>query len=246
MKIVYLLFLSALLSQQTIASSSETMKEAEKVPLIIDSKEGLKCDREKMSCVAVGSVVVTKGPYEMHSNRADAFMKKNETGKMEINRVEAHDDVRFFGLHGEKATADDAVYDLESQKITLSPGQGHQVVVWKNEYVLLSDNVDIYFKEDQDKKLQVDKIEANGHVSMSSPDELVEGHKAVFTPANKLVLVTGDVRVNRKEGQLRGPAAQVNLDTKVSKVLKDSNVSTGDRVRVYVYPEEVDKKAVQK
>jgi len=35
--------------------------------------------------------------------------------------VEAHDDVRFFGLHGEKATADDAVYDLESQKITLSP-----------------------------------------------------------------------------------------------------------------------------
>lgn len=235
-----------MLSEIAYGSSSETMKEAEKAPLTIDSSNGLTCEKEKMKCVAEGNVIVRKGPYEMQSHRADAFMKKNKEGKMEINRVEAHNDVKFFGLDGETATADDAVYDIDTQRIDLSPAKGDRVIVWKDDYILLSDKVHIYFKEDEDNKLQVDKIEAKGNVAMSSPDEMVEGHLATFTPENKMILVTGDVRVNRKEGLLRGPAAQVNLDTKTSKMLKETNGNTENRVKVYVYPEEVDKKAVKK
>jgi lipopolysaccharide export system protein LptA len=239
-------FLTILLTGSlAMASTGETMKVAEAAPLIIDSKDGLTCDREKLMCTAEGEVVIRKGPYEMHSKQAIAFMKKNEQGKLEIQRVEAHDDVRFFGISGETATSEDASYDLDDQLIHLIPAKGKQVTVWKDEYIMLSDDLKIQFNENSDEKLEIDRIDANGHVSLSSPDELIEGNKATMTPKTNLVDVIGDVRVNREQGLLRGPYAQVNLDTKVSKVLNRDSVNTGERVRVFVYPEQVDKKTLK-
>lgn len=226
--------------------SSEALKQAESAPLNIDSKNGLKCDREKLLCEAEGSVVVTKGPYVMLSEKASAHMSKSDTGKLEISRVESHDNVRFFGTQGEAAKADDAIYDLPSQLIELKAQKGHQVVVWKDDYIMLSDSVDIHFKKGADNKLQIASIEAKGNVKLSSPDELLEGNRATMTPQDKMVNIYGNVRLNRKEGQLRGPRAQVNLDKKVSKVLKGKDNTSGDRVRVYVYPDKVDKKDVSR
>ncbi len=225
-----------------MASTSESMKEASKEPLVIDSRDGLKCDREKLTCVAVGDVIIRKGPYEMHSVKANAFMKKNAQGKLEINRVEAQDNVRFFGINGEKATADLAIYDMDQHRIDLKPAKGHQVVVWKDEYVLLSDFIYIHLKEMDNKKLELDKIVAKGHVKLSSPDELIEGDNAIMTPKSKLITITGNVKANRTQVQLRGSYAKVNLDTKVSTVLKRDDVSTDQRVKVFIYPEEVEKK----
>lgn len=241
-------FLSAffLLSHVSVySSSSDGMKQAEKAPLQINSKSGLKCDREKMLCEAEGSVIVTKGPYVMLSDKASAQMAKNETGKLEISHVESHENVRFFGTEGESATADDAVYDLASGTIDLKAGKGNQVTVWKDNYILLADFIQIHFKKDEGHKLQVDKIDAKGNVKLSSEDEFLEGNTATMIPSSKMVYINGNVLLNRKEGQLRGPAAEVNMDTKASKVLKGSQASTNDRVRVYVYPKEVDRKAVR-
>lgn len=240
-KIVALLVFAATILH-THASTNEVMKAAEAAPLVIDSRDGLKCDREKQVCTAAGEVIIRKGPYEIHSNTASAFMRKNAVGKMEIGRVEAHDNVRFFGLDGEKATSEHATYDVDKHLIDLKPGKGRQVIVWKDEYVMLSNFLDIHLQEDAEQKLKIEKIDAKGHVTLSSPDELIEGDLATMTPETKLIIITGDVKVNKKEGQLRGSYAQVNLDTKASKVLKRDGVNTDEKVRVFVYPEKTDKK----
>jgi lipopolysaccharide export system protein LptA len=147
-------------------------------------------------------------------------------------------------MENEKATAEDASYDLESQTIDLNGSKGKQVVVWRDTYILLCDDLKIFFKETPDGKLEIDQINGRGHVQLSSPDELIEGDKAIMTPASNMVDIHGDVRVNRKQGQLRGPHAQVNLDTKVSKMLQGAGGNTSERVRVLVFPKEIDKNTI--
>jgi lipopolysaccharide export system protein LptA len=231
-----------MLCSAPLAAASDTTKQAEKEPLVIHSKYGMTCDKEKLTCVAEGEVIVIQATHEMHAKKANAFMKKNEQGKLEISRLEAYEDVQFFGLNGETATAEVAIYDLNSHRIDLKPGPGQQVVLWKDQYILLADSIDIHLKEDQNKKQEVDKIEAKGHVELSSETELVESGFATMTPKDNMIILTGDVKINRATGQLRGAYAQVNLDTKVSKVLKRSDVNSDERVKVFVYPKAVDKK----
>lgn len=217
--------------------------DGEKDPLIIDSAHGLKCDREKLICTAEGNVKISKGMYEIHGDKASAFMKKNEQGKMEIRRVEIHENVNIFGQTGEKATAEHAIYDLDTLRIDLTPLKSKQVKVWKDDYLLLADTLAIHLKMDTNKKHELDKIVAKGHVKVSSPDELLESNHAVMTPETNLIVMTGDVIANRIDGQIRGSYAEVNLDTKRSKVLRRKDVSSDERVRVLVSPEKKDTKS---
>lgn len=232
MKPTTLFFMSVFSLQSAFASA-----DVEKDPLVIDSAQGLKCDREKMVCTAEGSVKISKGPYEIHGDKALAFMQKNARGKMEIRRVEIHNNVKIFGQAGEKATAEHAIYDLDNLRIDLTPLKSKQVTVWKDDYLLMSDTLNIHLKMDEDDKHELDKIVAVGRVKVSSADELIEGDRGVMTPETDLIVITGDVKANREDGQIRGSYAEVNLDTKRSKVLKRDGVNTDERVRVFVYPE---------
>lgn len=229
--------LTILFGTYLYASDNKAIKSAIEVPLTIDSRDGLKCDRAKGVCTAQGHVVVRKGPYEMFAEKGQAFMRKNEAGKSEIRRIEAYTNVRFFGLGGEAATSDEAYFDMDEKLIRLIPHKNKQVHVWKDDYVLLADDLTIHLEPDQDNKLRLHHIEAHGHITLSSLQELVKGDDATYTPATSLVDITGDVRVNRHEGQLRGSYAQVNIDTKLSKVLKRADVDTDKKVQVFVYPE---------
>lgn len=222
-----------------LASDAATFKAADEAPLTIDSSNGLQCDRVKQVCTAEGNVVVRKGPYEMFAKKGLAYMRKNEEGKTEIYRVEAYEDVKFFGLNGEAATSDEAYFDMDEKVIRLIPLKNRQVRAWKDEYVLFANDLAIHLQPDQDNKLNVKHIDADGNVTLSSEEELVSGDHAIYTPESRMVHITGDVRLNRKEGQLRGTYAEVNIDTKLSKVLKRPDVESDKRVRVFVYPEKV-------
>lgn len=243
---IYIAFLfAALISvQNSFGSTNETVKQAERFPLTIDSRDGMHCDREKQFCTAEGQVVVKKGEYEMYAKKAKAFMRRNNEGKNEINRIEAYDDIRFFGINGETSTSDSAIYDLDQQKLELTPSKGKQVILWKDDYILKASHLEIYFRQDESEKYSLDHIDATGQVALSSPEELVEGDKAVFTPNDNMIIVTGDVRVTKEEGQLRGKYAKVNVDTKFSEVLKRSDINEDSRVRVFVYPEKTDYNSV--
>lgn len=225
------------------ASTQETLKKAEAAPLTIDSLKGVHCDREKNFCSAEGKVVVRKGPYEIFTHKAKAFIRKNTLGKTEIFRIEAKGDVRFFGPGGESGTSDEATYDIEDGLVKLTPSTGNKVILWKDQYILEADCINIHFEKD---KASLQKIDAIGKVLLSSPEEIIEGSKAVFTPDNHMIVVTGDVRVTNASGQLRGSCAKVNVDTKRSEVLKRPQVSKDRRARVLIYPKEVKKTPLEK
>lgn len=220
-----------------VASNTTTLNQAQRSQLIIDSREGMQCDRIKGHCQAEGHIVVTKGPYKMTSQRADVYTRKVNDSKTEIQRVEAQDDVRFFGPENEAAVSQKAVYDADQQNIRLTPIAGQKVTLWKDNYIIFSNRLDIKLQDGQTTDTRIQDVIAQGDVVLSSPDELVKADKAIYNPNKGYIYVYGNVTIDREQGQTQGSYAEVNLDTKRIKMIKRPGVKTDKDVRVFIYPD---------
>lgn len=83
---------------------------------------------------------------------------------------------------------------------------------------------------DQPGKLQ--RVEAYGHVILTTPTEIVTGDRGVYLPDTGLARVVGHVHVTRGENQLNGAAAIVNMKTGVATMTQ----APGRRVEGLVVP----------
>ncbi len=66
-------------------------------------------------------------------------------------------------------------------------------------------------------KLQ--KVEAFGHVVVSTPTDVVTGARGVYVPDTGIAVLLDRVRITRGQNQLEGSEAEVNLKTGVSRLL---------------------------
>ncbi len=85
-------------------------------------------------------------------------------------------------------------------------------------------------ESDQPGKLQ--RVEAYGHVILTTPTEIVTGDRGVYIPDTGLARVVGHVHVTRGENQLNGAAAIVNMKTGVATMTQ----APGRRVQGLVVP----------
>jgi lipopolysaccharide export system protein LptA len=70
-------------------------------------------------------------------------------------------------------------------------------------------------------KLQ--KVEAFGHVVVSTPTEVVTGDRGVYQPDTGIAILVDHVRITRGPNQLEGSEAEVNLKTGVSRLIGQKN-----------------------
>ena len=66
-------------------------------------------------------------------------------------------------------------------------------------------------------KLQ--KVEAFGHVVVSTPTDVVTGGRGVYVPETGIAVLVDHVRITRGQNQLEGSEAEVNLKTGVSRLI---------------------------
>lgn len=85
-------------------------------------------------------------------------------------------------------------------------------------------------------KLQ--KVEAFGHVVVSTPTDVVTGDRGVYVPDTGIAVLVDHVRITRGQNQLEGSEAEVNLKTGVSRLLAAGNGKTGGRVQGLLVPNE--------
>ncbi|MEO5807110.1 LptA/OstA family protein [Devosia sp.] len=62
----------------------------------------------------------------------------------------------------------------------------------------------------------IESFIATGHVRLTTPEQDATGEKAVFTPADQLLRLTGDVVVVNSSGTVNSSELVVNLETNVS------------------------------
>jgi len=66
---------------------------------------------------------------------------------------------------------------------------------------------------------RLQKVEAFGHVVVSTPTDVVTGGRGVYVPDTGIALLVDHVRITRGQNQLEGSEAEVNLKTGVSRLI---------------------------
>ena len=82
-----------------------------------------------------------------------------------------------------------------------------------------ADVLTAYFVKGKNGKSEIQRIHAYNNVLVSSPTEIIRAQKAVYNVKTGIVVATGSVRITRGRDQLNGQAAEININTGVSRML---------------------------
>ena len=122
----------------------------------------------------------------------------------------------------------------QSENVAIFEGSVNAV---QGELVLNADTLTVYYRESEGGQgnLGVARIDAEGNVVVSSPDETAQGERGVYDVENGRIDLAGGVVLNRGNNIVRGEMLTMDLESGVSRV---SGGST--RVQGLFVPDEED------
>jgi lipopolysaccharide export system protein LptA len=82
----------------------------------------------------------------------------------------------------------------------------------------------------------IERIEASGNVYFVTPEQTIRGDRAVYTPGDNLVVITGDVIVTQGQNVMTGGRLTYNTETQAVTMAGGSG-SNGGRIRGVFYPQ---------
>ena len=90
------------------------------------------------------------------------------------------------------------------------------------------------------KESDLDRMYAYGNVVVTTPQEVARGERGVYNARTGIAVLTGSVKITRDQNQLNGDAAEMNLNTNVSRIIAAPGTGSGQRppVRALLIPNE--------
>ncbi len=100
---------------------------------------------------------------------------------------------------------------------------------------LTADKLTVHYREaeNDEEELGVERIEAEGHVFVTSPGRTAQGRSGVYDVDNGLIDLAGDVVLTQGEHVISGKTLHMNLETGESRI---SGGGEGDRVQSLFVP----------
>lgn len=232
-------------------------------PVEITAEEGIEWRRKEKVYIASGKARAARGEIELFGDILSAFYRDGADGSTEVYRVEAHGNVRILSPN-ERVYGDDGYYDVERGVVTLTGKalrletggdsitanesleywEAKQLAVARGGAVasrgdksLSADLLVGHFRKDDEGRLVLNQVDAEGQVEISTPTDFVTSKSGVYHVDKELAELIGDVKITRGEAQLNGEYAEVNLATGVSRLLAASPGGEPDsRVRGLIVP----------
>lgn len=145
----------------------------------------------------------------------------------------------------EAVTASNASQSIEITADTLEVRQSENVAVFEGsvnavqgELVLNADMLTVYYREDQGGQgnLGVSRIDAEGNVIISSPDETAQGHRGTYDVESGRIDLAGGVILSRGNNIVEGETLTMDLESGVSRVSSGGNA----RVQGLFVPDDED------
>ena len=112
----------------------------------------------------------------------------------------------------------DAPIDFDAARIEVRDKDNQallsgNVKIRQAEMTLDADNVKIFYQRPASGDPQVRRLDADGHVVLTSPSEKASGRYGIYDVTTKQVTLIGDVVLNRGESVLRGQRLAIDLDS---------------------------------
>ncbi len=234
-------------------------------PLNVEADDGIEWRRDEQVYIARGNARATRGNVTVRADTLTARYRPKPGGSdTEIWRLEAEGGVVITSpsetAYGDRAvytiddrimvltgralkmvtqtdviTARDSLEYWEDDRLAVARGQARDV---RQDREIRADVLTARFAPDRDGKLQLSRIDAFGNVDIRTPKEIARGAQGVYTAANGVATLVGDVRITRGQNQLNGEVAEVNLNTGVSRMLSAGRGEQAkSRVRGLFVPE---------
>lgn len=215
------------------------------VPVTVEADQGIEWIRDSKVYVARGNAKATRGDTEVTADSLTAHYREKPDGTSEIFRIVAEGNV-VIATPRERATGDKAVYvldkalvrltgrdlqfrnaqDLITARESLEYWQEKHVAVARGDATAIRDNQRIradlmtaFFAEDKQGKTALQRVEADGNVVITTPQEVARGNEGVYNALKGTATLNGNVRITRGKNQLNGERAVVNLNTGISRLL---------------------------
>lgn len=225
------------------------------VPVTVEADQGIEWIRDSKTYVARGNARAIRGDTQVTADTLTAHYREKPDGASEIFRLEAEGNV-VISTPRERATGDRAVYDIDKARVVLTGRnlqfrsasdlitardsleywQARRVAVARGDATasrekqkIRADVLTAHFEEGKKGDSALTRVEAEGNVVITTPEEVARGREGVYNAAKGTATLTGDVRITRGPNQLNGERAVVNLDTGVSRLLPASK--DGGRVK---------------
>ncbi len=109
-----------------------------------------------------------------------------------------------------KITANSFVIDQGTNKATFTGA----VVITRGTMTMWADKAVVNYGNGGEA--DIDGLEASGNVRITTTGQEATGNRAVFTPDNSTVRLSGNVRVKNASGTMSGPELTINLSSNTS------------------------------
>jgi lipopolysaccharide export system protein LptA len=162
----------------------------------------------------------------------------------------------FFALVGGASaqqpalgSSHDTSQPIEITADTLEVRQTENIAIFRGEVdaiqgdmLLRADMLVVYYRETEENKddLGISRIDAEGNVFISSPEETAQGKRGVYDVDNGRIDLAGDVVLTQGENIIQGDTLQMDLNTGKSRVISEGETGK-DRVRGLFVPQKKNK-----
>jgi len=226
----------------------------------INADQAIEWHQDVRAYVARGNASAKRGETTVHADVLTAYYREVPGKGNEVFQMVADGNVRVIApnqqIHGDRM-----VYDMDKQ-VAVATGRSLRLVT-PRDVVTARDSLEYYdaqglavargdavavrgdqrmradvligqFAKGADGSTQLTRIDGSGNVVITTPTDVAQAQKLIYSVADNVAVLLNGVRITRGDNQLNGDAAEMNMNTKVNRVI--ANPSGDGRVRGLLVP----------
>lgn len=231
-------------------------------PIDIDADNALEWHQDRTAYVARGNAKATQGDTTVYGDVLTAYYRQEPGRGNRVFQLVSDGNVRIVSPDRE-VVGDRAIYDAD-RRILVVTGRALKLTT-PSEVVTARDSLEYFeeknllvargdavaLKADGDRMRadtlvgqmvkapdgsnKMQRIDGAGNVVVVSAGDVATSEKLVYSVADEVAVLIGDVRLTRQDNQLHGQMAEMNMKTRINRLI--AGKETGGRVKGLLNPE---------
>lgn len=218
---------------------------AGKLPVEVNADQAIEWHQDTRAYVARGNASAKRGESTVFADVLTAYYREVPGKGNEVFQLVADGAVRVvsptqqvFGDHGvydvdkqiavvtgkalklittrDVVTARDSLEYYEARELTVARGDA---VAVRGTDRLRADVLIGQLKKMPDGSTQMERIDGAGSVVVTTATDVALSDKMVYSIADNVAVLIGNVKITRGDNQLNGEAAEMNMTTKINRVI---------------------------
>ncbi len=245
---------------------------AGKTPVEVNADQAIEWHQDVRAYVARGNASAKRGESTVFADVLTAYYREVPGKGNEVFQLVAEGSVRVvsptqqvFGDHG--------VYDVDKQ-IAVVTGKALKLITTKD-VVTARDSLEYYeareltvargdavavrgtdrmradvligqLKKLPDGTTQMERIDGSGSVVVTTATDVAVSDKLIYSITDNVAVLIGNVKITRGENQINGESAEMNMTTKVNRVIAGPNAGRVNGLLISGQKPEADGKVAPK